>query len=138
MKLSIISLVLFFAMALIYKGLGDYYSVYWDSVFWIGMYFMITALVWEKYTRAVGRMQGYLLLFSSIYFAFMTLQSALCLCGKDLYDKLIINTGAYSFGLILINVFIVILAIEFMRIKKNILKLHRYLSLKIKSWLNRF
>lgn len=128
-----ISIALFFAMALIYKGYGDYYSVVWSSVFWIGMYFMIASLCWEKYTRAKPKFDEYLYLFSSIYFGFMVLENVICLFGQDLYDKLIINTPAYTFGMIAINILVVIMIVEMSNIKKLI----RLLFSKIKPWVKK-
>ena len=129
-----ISIALFFGMAYIYKGYGDYYSVVWDSVFWIGMYFLIAALCLEKYTRARVKFDEYLYLFTTIYFGFMMLTSVICLFSKDLHDKLVINTEEYTWGMIAINVLLIIFIIELSpKIKKQIV----FLFSKIKPWLKK-
>ena len=129
-----ISIALYFGMAYIYKDYGDYFSTVWSSVFWIGMYFLIAALCWEKYTRSKFKFDEYLYLFTAIYFGFMMLMSVICLFSKDLYDKLVINTKEYTFGMIAINVLLIIFIIE---VSPKIKKRLRLFFSKIKPWVKK-
>ena len=117
MNLTIISLLLFFAMKLIYSNWGDYTSHYWALVYYSALYFMIASLL--KFIRelAYTKLQKQFFGLGSIYFGALLLVHLACFINIELYVKLITDVGRITTGVVVLSFGVLI--INYLRLKSH-------------------
>lgn len=98
MKLAAISLIVFFAVKLIYGYWGEYGCITQSSLVWVSFYFMLASFCRALAVSSIRKTQRYLFWVGAIVFVVLMVVNLACVINNDLFYTLITRSEKISFG----------------------------------------